>query len=106
MKPFQAGCFQSPFAHMVKKLAKKERPEVIKTRNAAGVTGFILRPTLFDDDLYFRVYLPVKDWHGGRKFVDYHIEHYDLEVTISKREFATFYSDGEHHWLDYPPRDE
>jgi hypothetical protein len=90
---------------MTKNQTREDRPDVVKTRNAAGVKGFILRPTLFDDDLYFRVYLPVRDWHGARKFVDYRIEHYDLEVTISKREFATFYSQGDHHWLDYPLTD-
>jgi hypothetical protein len=84
----------------------RDRQINLRTKDASGVTGFLLRPILSKDDWYFRVYLPTRNWYGGRKFIDYRIEHFDLQVTISEGELATFYSDGRHHWLDYPPRDE
>jgi hypothetical protein len=87
------------------KQAREQRPSVLKTRDAAGVRGFILRPTLAKDDVYFRVYLPASGSHGSQKFVDYRLEHFDLEVTISKRELATLYSRNGEHWLDYPDCD-
>jgi hypothetical protein len=89
----------------VRKKTIKQRPSVVKTRNAAGVRGFILRLTLKDDDVYFRVYLSATDSRGVRKFIDYRLEHYDLEVTISKTELATLYSRNGEHWLDYPDCD-
>lgn len=62
---------------------------------AKGVKGFIMRGCDIDGNrfYYFRVY------NENHSFVDYDIEHYDLEVEIL--DDAVLYDNGREQWLDY-----
>ena len=67
----------------------------MQTKPTKGVKGFIMHGMDYDRNrfYFFRVY------DENHNFIDYDIEHYDLEVEIL--EDALFYDNGEKQWIDY-----
>lgn len=64
------------------------------TSPTKNVRGFLLRS--FTGNSIFRVY------DENHNFIDYHILHHDLEVTINSDD-ALFYEDGDKRFIDYTP---
>ncbi len=62
--------------------------------SANGVSGVLIRTS---EGLRFRVY------DENHDFIDYHINHDDLSVTIDPDALASFYTDGTHYSLDHSP---
>lgn len=68
--------------------------KIVEVTDASGVDGVIIRS---GSSYFFRVY---DQDHG---FTDYAIHHDDLAVSIKEDALASFYSDGDKHWLDHSP---
>jgi len=67
----------------------------MKQTNAKGTKGFIMRGADIDGNrfYFFRVY------DTQHNFIDYDIEHFDLEVEIL--DDAVFCDNGKQQWIDY-----
>jgi hypothetical protein len=87
-----------------KQFAKRSRSSVPQAEGgrrreikaANGATGFICRSAI-DGSHFFRVY------ESDGNFVDYDIQHDELEVTISAGAMASFYRVGDEKILDHSP---
>ena len=81
---------------MTKQKVKLPNGKVVRTEDAGGVKGVLLRSAV-DNMWFFRRY----DGSGG--FADYELRSEELFVTIDADTHAAFYSDGETEYLDFSP---
>ena len=81
---------------MTKHKVKLPNSKVIRTEDAGGVKGVLLRSAV-DNTWFFRRY------NGNGSFTDYELYTEELFVTIDANTHAAFYSDGETDYLDFSP---
>ena len=77
--------------------------KIRSVKPAKGIKGFIMRGSDMEGNrfYYFRVY----DEGHIHKFIDYDIEHFDLEVEILESD-AVLYQSEYGNYIDYTPIDE
>lgn len=75
--------------------------KLVEVTRAENVKACLIHENLGGEGRKF--YLRIYDNMEFNGFIDYEINHQDLDVIICHDAEAAFYDDGENQWLDYSP---